>query len=106
VERKVLYQNIDLRMEQMIKKGLFEEVKSLIPHQHLNALQTLGYTEIFGHYEGKYDQEETIRLLKRNSRRYAKRQLTWFQKDPEIKWVDPNEGWDRILDQIEQQLNT
>ena len=51
-----MYQQIDRRMEQMIKKGLFEEVKSLIPHQHLNALQTLGYTEIFGYYEGKYDQ--------------------------------------------------
>ena len=106
IDRKVLYQNIDLRMEQMIKKGLFEEVKSLISHQHLNALKTLGYTEVFGYYEGKYDHKETIRLLKRNSRRYAKRQLTWFQKDPEIKWVDPNEGWDRILDQIEQQLYT
>ena len=105
VDRKVLYQNIDLRMEQMIKKSLFEEVKSLIQHQHLNALQTLGYTEIFGYYEGKYDKEETIRLLKRNSRRYAKRQLTWFQKDPEINWLDPNEDWDRILDQIEKQLN-
>ena len=56
VDRKVLYQNIDLRMEQMIKKGLFAEVKSLIPHQHLNALQTLGYTEVFGYYEGKYRQ--------------------------------------------------
>ena len=75
-------------------------------HQHLNALKTLGYTEVFEYYKGKYDHKETIRLLKRNSRRYAKRQLTWFQKDPEIKWVDPNEGWDRILDQIEQQLNT
>ena len=106
VDRKVLYQNIDLRMEQMIKKGLFEEVKSLIPYQHLNALQTLGYTEIFGYYEDKYDREETIRLLKRNSRRYAKRQLTWFQKNPEIEWLNPNEDWDRILDQIEQQLNT
>jgi tRNA dimethylallyltransferase len=106
IDRKVLYQNIDLRMEQMIKKGLFEEVKSLTSHQHLNALKTLGYTEVFGYYEGKYDHKETIRLLKRNSRRYAKRQLTWFQKDPEIKWVDPNEGWDRILDQIEQQLYT
>lgn len=106
VDRKVLYQNIDRRMEQMIKKGLFEEVKSLIPHQYLNALQTLGYTEIFGYYEGKYEKKETIRLLKRNSRRYAKRQLTWFQKDPEIEWLNPNEDWDRILHQIEQQLNT
>ena len=100
-----MYQQIDSRIEQMIKKGLFEEVKSLIPHQYLNALQTLGYTEIFGYYEDKYDREETIRLLKRNSRRYAKRQLTWFQKDLEINWLDPNEDWDRILDQIEKQLN-
>jgi len=106
IDRKLLYHNIDFRMDYMIKNGLFEEVKSLIPYQHLNALQTLGYTEIFDHYRGKYDREETIRLLKRNSRRYAKRQLTWFQKDPQIKWFDSNEDWDEILDQVGQQLNT
>tara|TARA_X000001036_G_C20678044_1_gene804889 strand:+ start:1885 stop:2799 length:915 start_codon:yes stop_codon:yes gene_type:complete len=105
LDRKVLYDKIDSRIEQMIKNGLFEEVKSLIPNRHLNALQTLGYTEIFDHYKGKYDKEETIRLLKRNSRRYAKRQLTWFQKDDDINWLDPNKDWERILEQIHHQLN-
>ena len=105
LDRKVLYEKIDSRIEQMIKNGLFEEVKSLIPNRHLNALQTLGYTEIFDHYKGKYDKEETIRLLKRNSRRYAKRQLTWFQKDDDINWLDPNKDWERILEQIHHQIN-
>jgi tRNA dimethylallyltransferase len=57
----------------------------------LNALQTVGYQEIFGFMEGKYDREEAIRLLKRNTRRYAKRQMTWFRKDKEIKWFNPLE---------------
>ena len=106
LDRKLLYKNIDCRTDQMIKNGLFEEVKSLIPHQHLNALKTLGYTEIFDYYKGKYDRAETICLLKRNSRRYAKRQLTWFKKDDEIIWLDPNNGWDKILDEINLKLNT
>ena len=93
-------------MDQMIKNGLFEEVKSLIPYQHLNALKTIGYTEIFDHYRGKYDRADTICLLKRNSRSYAKRQLTWFKKDDEIKWLDPNNGWEKILDEINLRLNT
>ena len=75
----------------MVAAGLFDEVKSLLPFKDLNALQTLGYSEIFGNLAGDYDREETLRLLKRNSRRYAKRQLTWFQKDPEIEWVNPND---------------
>ena len=106
LDRKLLYNNIDCRTDQMIKNGLFEEVKSLIPHQNLNALKTLGYTEIFDYYKGKYDRAETICLLKRNSRRYAKRQLTWFKKDDEIIWLDPNNGWDKILDEINLKLNT
>ena len=93
-------------MDQMIKNGLFEEAKSLIPYQYLNTLKTLGYTEIFDYYKGKYDRAETIFLLKRNSRRYAKRQLTWFKKDDEIIWLDPHNGWDKILGEINLQLNT
>lgn len=86
--REELYQRIDQRMDAMIKAGLFEEARGLFEYRHLNALQTLGYTEIFGYLEGQYDYEEAVRLLKRNSRRYAKRQLTWFQKDPEIRWFE------------------
>ncbi|MDN4164911.1 tRNA (adenosine(37)-N6)-dimethylallyltransferase MiaA [Cytophagales bacterium LB-30] len=90
--REELYQRIDARMDAMIAQGLFEEAEVLFPLRHLNALQTVGYSEIFGYLEGKYDKEEAIRLLKRNSRRYAKRQLTWFKKDVEIAWFSPLDG--------------
>ncbi len=89
--REELYQRIDQRMEGMLSKGLFEEAEGLLKKRSLNALQTLGYTEIFDFLEGKYDEQEMIRLLKRNSRRYAKRQLTWFRKDPLIRWFHPNQ---------------
>lgn len=90
-EREILYKRIDERMDRMIEQGLFEEAELLFPRRHLQALQTVGYQEIFGYLEGKYDRDEAIRLLKRNSRRYAKRQLTWFRKDPEIKWFERGE---------------
>lgn len=88
-DREELYSRIDLRMDQMIAAGLFDEADALFSKRNLNALQTVGYTEIFGYLEGKYDKEETIRLLKRNSRRYAKRQMTWFKKDDSIRWFSP-----------------
>lgn len=89
LDRAELYDRIDKRMDQMIGKGLFEEVEKLIEKRDLNAMQTVGYTEIFEYLDGKCDKEEAIRLLKRNSRRYAKRQLTWFKKDTEINWINP-----------------
>ncbi|MCA6410188.1 MAG: tRNA (adenosine(37)-N6)-dimethylallyltransferase MiaA [Cytophagales bacterium] len=89
--REELYQRIDLRMDRMIERGLFEEATRFYPQRHLNALQTVGYQEIFGHLEKKYDREEAIRLLKRNSRHYAKRQMTWFKKDQEIRWMRPED---------------
>jgi tRNA dimethylallyltransferase len=73
--------------------------------QNLHALQTVGYSEIFPYLEGKYDFEECVRLLKRNSRRYAKRQMTWFKKDEEIQWFDSSEKH-KIFDWIMRQLNT
>lgn len=102
-DREELYQRIDLRMDQMIEAGLFEEAEMLFDKRNLNALQTVGYSEIFGFLEGEYDREEAIRLLKRNSRRYAKRQLTWFRKDSEIKWFYPSEE-EQILDYINSQI--
>jgi len=101
-DRQELYDRINLRMDQMIAEGLFEEAEGLFPHRHLNALQTVGYTEIFGYLEGQYDKEEAIRLLKRNSRRYAKRQLTWFKRDPEMAWFHPDE-WQAIIQYIKDQ---
>lgn len=87
--REELYRRIDERMDQMIADGLFEEAKELYPLRNHNALQTVGYQEIFGFMENKYDYGECVRLLKRNSRRYAKRQLTWFKKDNTFAWFHP-----------------
>ncbi|WP_111669474.1 tRNA (adenosine(37)-N6)-dimethylallyltransferase MiaA [Algoriphagus litoralis] len=101
--REELYQRIDMRMDQMIAAGLFDEADALFGKHHLNALQTVGYSEIFEFMEGKYDREEAIRLLKRNSRRYAKRQLTWFRRDEEIRWFHPDQGQE-ILDWIANQM--
>jgi tRNA dimethylallyltransferase len=86
IPREDLYRRIDERMDRMIQDGLFEEAESLYPQRHCQALQTVGYKEIFDFIDGNYDREEAIRLLKRNSRRYAKRQLTWFKRDAEIRW--------------------
>jgi len=102
-EREELYRRIDLRMDQMIEAGLFDEADALFGKRSLNALQTVGYSEIFGYLEGKYDREEAIRLLKRNSRRYAKRQLTWFRRDTEIQWFKPSQEKE-ITEWIETQM--
>lgn len=103
-DREELYSRIDLRMDQMVESGLFEEAKSLFDKRHLNSLQTVGYQEIFGMLESKYDREEAIRLLKRNSRRYAKRQLTWFRRDEKIHWFHPDQE-DEIIAFIVNQIS-
>lgn len=92
MERAELYARIDKRMDLMLAAGLEEEAKKYIAHRNVNALQTVGYSEIYGCIDGLYDREEMIRLLKRNSRRYAKRQLTWFTRDEEITWFHPREA--------------
>ncbi len=89
--REELYERIDKRMDIMIDEGLFEEAEALHSFKNKNALQTVGYQEIFDEMDGIHEREETIRLLKRNSRRYAKRQLTWFKRDPGIQWFSPND---------------
>lgn len=103
LEREILYKRIDLRMDQMIAEGLFEEAKRFHEFRDLNPLQTVGYSEIFGYLDGNYDKEEAIRLLKRNSRRYAKRQLTWFKRDANTVWFDPNRS-EGILKHLESKL--
>ena len=70
----------------MVEQGLIEEVRSLLPYRHLNALNTVGYSELFDYFDGKTDLQTAIELIKQNTRRFAKRQLTWFRKDKEIKW--------------------
>lgn len=87
--RDELYQRIDDRMDRMIEDGLFDEAHELYQHRHRQALQTVGYQEIFDFMDGKFDKEEAVRLLKRNTRRYAKRQLTWFKRDAGVHWFSP-----------------
>lgn len=87
--REELYQRINHRVDEMIAQGLEKEVQSLLPYSSLNALQTVGYSEIFDYFNGIADRGTAIGLIKRNTRHYAKRQLTWFLKDPAIKWFSP-----------------
>ncbi|OKL40528.1 tRNA (adenosine(37)-N6)-dimethylallyltransferase MiaA [Pontibacter flavimaris] len=104
-ERAELYSRIDQRMDLMLAQGLAEEARQLYPYRQHNALQTVGYKEIFDYLEGKYDWEEAVRLLKRNSRRYAKRQLTWFNKNPqEYAWFHP-EQWQEIVAFINERMS-
>ena len=86
--REVLYERIDARVLKMIDEGLVEEARRLLPYRDLPALQTVGYRELFDHFDGKFDLETAIRLIQRNTRHYAKRQLTWWRRDPSIQWID------------------
>lgn len=86
--RDVIYDRIDRRVMQMIDEGLVEEVRGLEKYRDLPALQTVGYREIFGYLDGNYSLDEAIRLIQRNTRHYAKKQLTWWKRDNAIKWID------------------
>jgi len=86
MDREQLYNRINQRVDQMVKEGLIEEATSLYSHRKLNALQTVGYKEVFDFLDGKFSKEKAIELIKQNTRRYAKRQLTWFRTDDEIYW--------------------
>ncbi|HXA00916.1 MAG TPA: tRNA (adenosine(37)-N6)-dimethylallyltransferase MiaA, partial [Cytophagaceae bacterium] len=103
-DRKDLYKRIDERMDQMIATGLLEEASRLYQHKDKPALQTVGYSEIFDFIDGKQNWEETVRLLKRNSRRYAKRQMTWFNRDKEIVWFEAGKVL-KVTEYLRQQLN-
>lgn len=89
--RDILYERINKRVDIMVKDGLVEEVRNLYPKRELNALQTVGYRELFDYFDGKCSLNEAIELIKRNSRRYAKRQMTWFRRDEEFRWFAPND---------------
>jgi tRNA dimethylallyltransferase len=86
--REKLYERINLRVDKMVERGLFEEVKELINYRHLNTLNTVGYSEIFEYLDGNLSKEAAIDKIKQNTRRFAKRQLTWFKKSEDINWFD------------------
>lgn len=89
--REELYNIIDQRVEKMVKSSLVEEAKKLYKHRNLNSLNTVGYKELFDHFDGNITLAKAIELIKRNTRRYAKRQLTWFQSDENTHWFEPGE---------------
>lgn len=105
MDREVLYDRIDRRVDMMIKEGLEEEARKVYPLRHLNSLQTVGYREMFDYFDGTITRTEAIDLIKRNSRRYAKRQMTWFRRDEEIAWFSPLEK-EKIMQYIDSKVCT
>jgi len=103
-DRKIIYDRINKRVDHMIDEGLLEEVKTLIPYQKLNALNTVGYKEIFNHLKKEWTLDIAISEIKKNTRRFAKRQLTWFKKNDSIKWFDYQTNIKKIINSIEKEL--
>ena len=101
MDRAELYDRIDRRVDQMMTDGLEAEARALYPYRDLNSLQTVGYKEMFDYFDGLYSRDEAVELIKRNSRRYAKRQLTWFRRDEQVIWCDPRDV-EGIITRIEQ----
>ena len=101
LSKEELHRNISTRVDQMIDAGLVEEARELVPYKNLNALQTVGYIEIFEFLDGKISLEQAVELIKQTTRQYAKRQMTWFKKDKEIKWFSPSQ-----ITQIETYLDS
>jgi|TARA_B110000879_G_scaffold50054_1_gene70579 tRNA dimethylallyltransferase len=103
-ERKELYEHINLRVDHMLKLGLESEARSLFSKRDLVALNTVGYSELFSYFSGEINIGEAVELIKRNSRRYAKRQITWFKRNPEYNWLHPNEI-DKLISLSEKKMN-
>jgi tRNA dimethylallyltransferase len=102
--REKLYKRINSRVDKMVEAGLVDEAREFYPLKNINALKTVGYKELFDHFDGLYDLDKAIELIKRNSRHYAKRQLTWFARDKEITWFEPTDE-EGIIEFIYSNLN-
>ena len=104
--RNIVYERINQRVDGMIDQGLIDEVHALYPWRNEPALRTVGYQELFPVFDGEYDLSEAVRLIKRNTRRYAKRQLTWFRKDDSIRWFDLELGAEKAVEEIISYVET
>lgn len=104
-DREVIYDRINMRVDWMIQNGLLEEVKKLQQHKNLNALQTVGYRELFSYFEGNYTKEFAISEIKKNTRRFAKRQGTWFKRDENTLWFDHLTESNIIIAKISDKIN-
>lgn len=102
-ERNIIYDRINHRVDLMMEEGLLDEVNKLMPQQHLNALNTVGYKELFNYLNGDWSLDFAIAEIKKNSRRFAKRQLTWFRKNEEITWIGYETGIHKVINTIEIQ---
>lgn len=96
-DRTEVYERINKRVDMMLEEGLLIEAQNMMPHKHLNALQTVGYKELFSFFEGECSFEAAIEAIKMNTRRFAKRQFTWFQKDKRIKWFDYRSSLEEVV---------
>ena len=103
MDRALLYERIDRRVDMMVAQGLEQEARAVYHMRELNSLQTVGYREFFDYFDGTTSREEAIELIKRNSRRYAKRQLTWFRRDSEFAWFNPAEK-EKIIEYIDAKV--
>jgi tRNA dimethylallyltransferase len=103
-DRDVIYDKINQRVDSMMSKGLLEEAKNLYAHKNLNALQTVGYRELFSFFDGSFTKEFAISEIKKNTRRFAKRQLTWFKRDESILWFDAIADLTTIKDTIRKKI--
>jgi tRNA dimethylallyltransferase len=90
-QREILYERINQRVDLMMQAGLLEEARNVYPYRDLNSLNTVGYKELFSFFDGTLTLEEAVDLIKRNSRKYARKQLTWFRRDTEIRWFEPHQ---------------
>jgi len=102
-DRTVLYERINQRVLKMIDAGLVEEARSVYPFRDLNSLNTVGYKELFAYFDGQYSLDEAIDLIQRNTRKYARKQLTWFRRDSQIKWFEPDQ-LSEIISYIEDKM--
>ena len=100
-DREIIYDRINRRVDIMLENGLLEEAKALYPHKDLNALQTVGYRELFEYFDGNWELDFAISEIKKNTRRFAKRQLTWFKRDKSTLWFDFKEDISTIIQKIE-----
>ena len=105
-DRDIIYDRINLRVDHMIENGQLEEAKRLYEFKHLNALNTVGYKELFKYFDGEWTLEFAISEIKKNTRRFAKRQLTWFKKNEEIMWFDFQADFKLITDKIKLQMTS
>lgn len=99
--REELYERINRRVDEMIQDGLVEEARTVYPYRHLNALNTVGYKELFAHFDGQWDLAYAIEKIKRNSRVYARKQMTWFKRDKDVHWFHPDDE-DAVLTFLEE----